>query len=74
MDAHADCRVITAAAAVAEGYGLLQSHLTVTRPPGTDPPPLAEQRCYKIHPDAALAVIEAITNVATVANPGSTEA
>jgi len=44
---------ITSAAAVPDEHGLLTLQLTVTRPPGTAPPLLQEQRCYCIHPDAA---------------------
>jgi hypothetical protein len=74
MDATGNCWVITAASAKADEHGLLELHLTVTRPPGSTPPLLAEQRCYRIHPDAAPAVMDALMNVAGAAIPGRTEA
>ena len=72
--ADGDCWVITSAAAVADEHGLLTLQLTVTRPPGDAPPLLHERRCYRIHPDAAEDVVEAISNVASTAIPRSTEA
>jgi hypothetical protein len=74
MDAGNHCWVITAAAVVPDEHGLLELHLTVTRPPGSAPPLLAEQRCYKIHPDAAPAILDALMEVAGTAVPGNTEA
>jgi len=58
---------------VPDEHGLLTLQLTVTRPPGAQPPLLQEQRCYRIHSDAAEDVFEAIARVATTAIPGGTE-
>lgn len=66
-----DIWVIEDAQAQADEHGLLHLHLKVM-PPGANVP--AQTHVYRVDPDTAGAVIDALLRVAEDANPGSSEA
>ncbi len=73
MGTKPDYWVITAVEASADEHGLLNLHLTVI-PDGDATSARSEARYFKVEPDKAQEVIDALLRVTADANPGATEA